>query len=262
MHGCAHVEPTAATSRGSAQSSRPLPIHRTGAVLTVPRRHRKLHYLTVREEKEEKLRDFLPERPSVPPGWTLSHDPGTCSFTLSKAVEIRSCGVEWLTVYAMLERKQYESTYRADSGEREEQEYFNFALFIKKQRHSGGGLEFGMTAIDYELVVDSLVVHPTHEHLDVARRALGVPLASCRSEDRHARWANRRTCLQLARLRDYRYRGPRLNELDEDLSDEILDYLDERGVNNAFAEYIMSQCGYYEQQEYIHWLRLLRRFAK
>ncbi|EPY29620.1 p22 protein precursor [Strigomonas culicis] len=170
---------------------------------------------------------------------------------MTKEIEIRGCGVEQLHVVALLERKQYESTYRMDNGERNEQEYLNFALFLNKNRYEKGGLEFGLTSIDMELIMDSVTVHDTKEKYEAAKQCWYA------SKETHQLPTN----LSLRRYRDRFYRGPMLNELDDDLSDEMIDYLDERGINDAFADFMMSQAYYLEQQEYINWLRLLRRFS-
>ncbi|ORC88014.1 uncharacterized protein TM35_000192580 [Trypanosoma theileri] len=223
----------------------------------LPRCHRKLYTLTVREENEENIRDFLPPKPIVPTGWKLEHQLNSNRFDLRKTVNIRDFGREELHVIALMEVKQYEGTYRMDNGEREEEEYLFFSLFVQKERFPGG-LEFGLTSIDMELVMDSLAIHSNQEDLDVARDSLLSTSNLIDSPKKHGQKRN----LDCRRRRDRRYRGPMLNELDDDFSDEILDYLDERGVNNGFAEYIMAQAHFFEQEEYLNWLRLLRQFAQ
>ncbi|KAG8342423.1 putative Mitochondrial glycoprotein [Trypanosoma vivax] len=222
----------------------------------LPRRHRRLYGLVLRELSEERLRDFLPPKPIVPNGWELEHHPGSNRFDLRKTVEVEGGSKEDLHVVSLMELKEYEGTYRMDNGEREEQEYLYFTLFIRKHRYQGA-LEFGLTSIDMELVLDSLVVHCSTEELNEAVGAIGVNIARDASKNictRTTAWSRRR--------RDGRYRGPMLNELDDDLADEISDYLDERGVNDGFAEYMMSQAHFFEQQEYLNWLNLLGEFAQ
>ncbi|GET88616.1 hypothetical protein, conserved [Leishmania tarentolae] len=220
-----------------------------------PRRHRKLYQLTMREEYEEGVRDFLPPRPLLPAGWRLQHESGSNRFDLFKNVEIRQCGAEELHVITLMETKQYEGTYRMDNGEREEQEYLNFGLFMRKKRYPTGGLEFSLTSIDLELVMDALTIHPSEEAFESAKVCYGRNNAVAEKKDMHNLSGDaRRRCAS-------KYRGPMLSELDDDLSDEILDYLDERGVNNAFAEFVMAQAFFFEQEEYINWLRLLRKFS-
>lgn len=222
---------------------------------TEPRRHRKLYHLTRREEREEGLRDFLPPKPLLPAGWSIQHSTGLNRFDLKKKIEIRQCGMEEMHVITLLETKEYEGTYRMDNGEREEQEYLNFGLFMRKARYPKGGLEFSLTSIDMELVMDALIIHPTNEAFETAKACYERDAVLTRNT------AGPVTNGEAQRMRRSKYGGPMLNELDDDLSDEILDYLDERGVNNAFAEYIMSQAYYYEQEEYLNWLRLLRKFS-
>lgn len=209
--------------------------------------HPKLLKLVNREVREEGLRDFLPPRPVVPYGWQLHHIQGTNRFDLTKSCEIRGCGEEHLHAIGFMEQKQYEGTYRMDNGEREEQEFLNFHLFIKKSGYKHGGLEFGLTSIDLELVIDSLCIHKSNKNFNLALDSLGTSTAL---QSKCAR-----------KMRDNAFRGPMLNELDDDLSDDILDYLDERGINNAFAEYMLSQAHFLEQSSYLYWLKLLKRFA-
>ncbi|CAJ1008584.1 putative Mitochondrial glycoprotein [Leishmania naiffi] len=220
-----------------------------------PRRHRKLYQLTMREEREEGIRDFLPPQPLLPLGWKLQHESGSNRFDLFKNVEIRQCGSEELHIITLMETKQYEGTYRMDNGEREEQEYLNFGLFMRKKRYPTGGLEFSLTSIDLELVMDGLTIHPSEEAFENAKLCYGRNYTATAKKD---------ACIpsgDARRRRASKYAGPMLSELDDDLSDEILDYLDERGVNNAFAEFVMDQAFYFEQEEYINWLRLLRKFS-
>lgn len=203
-----------------------------------------------RERAEEILRDFRPPRPPVPVGWSLEHKQGSNRFDLRKQCDIQGSGPEALHVIAFLEVKQPESTYRMDTGEREEEEHITFSCFLDKARWSrpsgatgvgGGGLEFTLTSIDHELVLDNLCIHSTTAAFEAAR-TMDERTMQC--------------------VRNARYRGPMINELDEELLDEILDYLDERGVNNGFAEYMMAQAHFFEQEEYENWLRLLQEFAK
>ncbi|EPY25051.1 p22 protein precursor [Angomonas deanei] len=139
-----------------------------------------------------------------------------------------------------------------DNGEREEQEYLNFVAFIEKESYPNGGLEFGLTSIDMDLVLDSLTLHPNKAQLEVARSSWFPTMGNKEKP---------LTTISAKRMRDNFYRGPMISELDEDFSDEIFDYLDERGINNSFANFMMSQAYYLEQEEYLNWLRLLRRFA-
>lgn len=210
--------------------------------------HSKLSSIVEKEEAEESVRDFLPQKPILPHGWQLFHAPGSSRFDLLKLCEIRHCGEEQLHIVAFLEQKEYEKTYRMDNGEREEQEYVNFHLFLQKVGRMKGGLEFSLTSVDMELAVDNLCIHRSNQKFYLAKDAL----------------TNSSFLRANAALREGEnsYRGPMISELDDDLSDEILDYLDERGVNNAFAEYLMCQVSFFEQMEYLGWLNMLKKFSK
>lgn len=194
-----------------------------------------------RELLEEQVRPELPPEPRVPRGWTLHHTPGTGNFMLSRLYENDVGSLEELTLRCAIEVKDYEKTYRQDDGEREDPEHFNFTLFVAKPRAGTnvGGLEFMLTSVDCELVFDGLAVHSTREELEVAM----TQSAAARKQ------------------RDDKYRGPFINELDEDFADELMNYLDDRGVDNTFAEYLMQQAHWIEQLEYENWLKLLRAFA-
>lgn len=208
------------------------------------RRHPKLHEWVRKELKEEYLRDHRPPLPHVPTGWSLTHEKGSNRFDMKRTVNIGNSGPEHFHIIALMEIKQYEHTYRMDNGEREEEEHLIFSLFLEKERwrqQGGGGLEFTLTSIDHELVVDNLAIHSTPEDFENAKVL---------------NYTTRRT------KRDVKYRGPMMSELDDDLTDEIVDYLDARGVNNGLAEYIMAQGHYLEQQSYEDWLGLLKVFAQ
>nr|CCD11713.1 unnamed protein product [Trypanosoma congolense IL3000] len=222
----------------------------------LPFRHRKLYSITLRELHEESLRDFLPPKPAIPAGWTIEHQVGSSRFDLRKVHKADGCTEEDLHVVALMESKKYEETYRMDNGEREEEDYIFFTLFIKKS-NCNGGLEFGLTSIDMELVMDTLVVHSSDREIDssVCSVAPSFRIGTNGGSSATNNIGHRR-------CRDYLYRGPMLNELDDDFTDEILDYLDERGINNGFAEYVMAQAHYFEQEEYLNWLHLLKVFAK
>lgn len=221
------------------------PLH----VQNEPRRHRKLYSLLLREEQEERIRDFLPEKPLVPNLWSLMHIRGSNRFDLFKELSVRGSRAEKIHTVALMETKQYEATYRMDNGERDEQEYLNFSVFIQKPNYPKGGLEFGLTSIDSQLVLDSLTMHTSNEGIDCAIQAFSSTSMNGSSTRSKRKW------------RDSHYRGPLICELDEELCDEILDYLDERGINDAFAEYMISQSYFYEQEEYLNWLRLLKNFS-
>jgi hypothetical protein len=234
-----------------------------------------------REVIEEQRRPHRPPVPKIPLGWTLEHTPGTSYFTLQKRVSgadprgggggvvLGGGADEEYRIFAAGEIKEPEFTFRGDDGEREEPEHLNWSVFVSKPfkgqssvfmprasgggdaaapdansrgAFSGGGLEISCTTIDHELILDCVAVHDSGEKLEAAWRAkLEGPA-----------W-------QLKR--DRSYRGPYVGELDEEFVDEILNYLDERGINNGFAEFLMSQWHVVEQQEYENWLRMLMVFS-
>jgi hypothetical protein len=195
--------------------------------------------LVNRELQEEQFRPELPPVPTIPRGWTFEHTPGHSYFTLKREFESDRGVIEQLRVRCQLEIKDPEKTYRQDDGERDEPEHFTFTLLINKPKRAPGGLEFTCTSVDNELVVDGLAVHADDSSLENAWTRMPLNIAE----------------------REARYRGPYMKELDEDFMDELLAFMDERGINNAFAEFIAMQGHWTEQEEYLTWLRMVRAFA-
>ena len=194
-----------------------------------------------RELMEERVRPERPPEPAVPRGWTVHHKLGTGEFWVTRMYENDIGTLEELRVRCGVEIKCPERTYRQDDGERDEPEHFNFNLFVSKPKKGTevGGLEFILTSVDSELVLDGLAVHSSKADLVVAATRDAASTAD----------------------KATRYRGPYINELDEDFADELMNYLDDRGIHNGFAEFIMNQAHMAEQNEYEHYLKIVRAFA-
>lgn len=58
------------------------------------------------------------------------------------------------------------------------------------------------------------------------------------------------------------YQGPRFEELDAALQNELLHYLDERGVNRDLALYLGALNFDKEQREYTNWLERVQKFVE
>lgn len=271
-------------------------------VIPIPKANNRLSTIIAREQYEESIKEELPPKPRPPRGWILDHKSGTNYFSLSKNVHIEgSNGPEKLTAFAKMETKVPDVTYQGNTGERTEQQHLVFTLFVQRvypedeasKRHTGG-LEFTLTSVDSELVLDGLTVHSTAEHLQSAMyigfqsretnnivplpaAALAPPPAQPMEEmdapaTRKPPVASSFAFKSFSKIerrnhapahnKHLSYRGPYTNELDEELTDEIFDYLDDRGINNAFAEFMMSQAHFIEQEEYLNWLELLKQFSR
>lgn len=219
------------------------PIQPEAAAEVVPpsqRRHEKLAMLAMREMGEELRRTDKPPLPICPKGWTIAHEPGHNYFWLKRKYTPRHGSEEELRIYAQLEIKEPEATYSFSDGERDIGEHLTFWIFINKPScPEVGGLEFVLTSVDAELAIDGLAVHSTNQDF-----------AAAVSRD----W-------KALHDRNQRYRGPYIAELDEDFSDEISAYLEERGITNNFADFIMALAHYIEQDEYENWLQLLDEFS-
>ena len=196
-----------------------------------------------REIAQENRRLDSPVAPVIPSGWRYFHTPGDQFLSLSKRVENERNQLEEMRIYFPLPIHHEVLTYNYTDGERMENAHYTFHLFVVKPQQEAqfsGGMEFILTCIDCELILDACVVHETKEEL------LNATTAAFATETK----------------RDERYRGPSINELDDDLADEMINYLDDRGINNAFAEYITLQGLHAEDMNYKHYLELQYRFAK
>lgn len=214
----------------------------------------RLAKLCRREHSEEQRRAYRPPFPKVPTGWRVLHDAGSAYFTMEKdsSADRRSLlgggNDEKITIFCAGTIKEPERTFRHDDGEREDPEHLNYTLFVEKPASGAsphgyaGALEVQMTTIDHELVLDTVTVHATKEEFETAWNSL---IEGPEHEYK----------------RDARYRGPYVGELDEEFVDEILNYLDERGINNAFASYMQSQWHWFEQLEYEEWLSMYQTFS-
>lgn len=58
------------------------------------------------------------------------------------------------------------------------------------------------------------------------------------------------------------YQGPQIGELSEAIVEAFLSYLEERGVDDALAEFIARYAYWVEQQEYEDWLKKVADFTK
>ncbi|RMZ91374.1 hypothetical protein DV736_g1402, partial [Chaetothyriales sp. CBS 134916] len=57
-----------------------------------------------------------------------------------------------------------------------------------------------------------------------------------------------------------KYIGPNMTSLDPDLQAMLEQYLEERGIDARFAEYVFEYNDYKEQREYVQWLQNLHEF--
>jgi hypothetical protein len=61
--------------------------------------------------------------------------------------------------------------------------------------------------------------------------------------------------------RDTKYAGPAIHQLDEGVTNGFVNYLEERGINDSFAEFIVQYAFWLEQQEYENWLGCMSKFV-
>ena len=63
-------------------------------------------------------------------------------------------------------------------------------------------------------------------------------------------------------IKDNLYNGPLFSELEDDLQDGIMLYLEEHGIDSNFAEVMQNVIRVKEQEEYIHFLDKLKVFVE
>lgn len=58
------------------------------------------------------------------------------------------------------------------------------------------------------------------------------------------------------------YGGPEISELDQEVVGNFVGYLEERGINDDIAKYVLDYSVFREQQEYESWLSKVAEFTK
>ena len=187
--------------------------------------HSRLNASLKAELQEEMSREDKTACPEVPPGWTIQHAPGSNFFTMKKTYQD-----ETMEVHCVLPIRDPE-ILEEKSGNHQEQ--CPFTLVVSK---GGKAVDFTLTAIDGELVLDGIAFYN-----DAA-------LARDMSPD-------------AMNKKDTRYAGPALPELNEELVESFISYLEERGINDSFAEFIEVYTFWMEQQEYERWLADVAEFS-
>ena len=59
----------------------------------------------------------------------------------------------------------------------------------------------------------------------------------------------------------FRYVGPKYEDLDEKVQDELRVYLDQRNINDGLAEFVGEFAALKEQKDYLSFLKRLKEFA-
>ena len=68
--------------------------------------------------------------------------------------------------------------------------------------------------------------------------------------------------MQCHAMHKYEYElGPQFFHLDDDLKEEFYNYLAERGIDNEFSFFVVSQGRYKEESEYRNWLQKVGEFT-
>ena len=179
--------------------------------------HRGLNSSLKAELQEELGRDDKSACPAVPADWTVNHNPNTNNFSLKKTFHDES-----LEIFCQLPIREPEI---AEEG-KTSTEHYPFTMVVTK---GGKAMDFNLSAIEGELVLDGIAFH--HDAA-VARDMTPEGLSK----------------------KDKSYGGPTIAELNGELVESFISYLEERGVNDSFAEFIEEYAFWMEQQEYEGWL--------
>jgi complement component 1 Q subcomponent-binding protein len=192
----------------------------------VPLRHYAAHAglsdAVFRELEEEQSRSDKKEQPQAPHGWSLTRSPGGARFTLRKQFQDES-----------LELRCALPEAKSSASESDTNNSHNLVLLVTK---NGEALRFGLSVEDQELVMETVA------HFKDA----GIALDDTPNGD-HKRTSH--------------YPGPLIHELDSNVADNFLSYLEERGVNDDLAVFITEYAFWVEQQEYEHWLSSVGKFV-
>jgi hypothetical protein len=189
--------------------------------MAVAMRFASLQEVATAELQEERQRDDRVAIPAPPSGWALTHTDGTSTFEMTKTV-----GNESLTVRSQLVRKDPEVV---ESGG-DKSELYPFTLYVT--RKDGTTLDFSLCSVDNELVVDNVAVLKDKSMLA-------------------------KDTAELIFQREQLYEGPFVPELNEELVNALCSFLEERGVDDSFAEFIAQYHYAMEEREYEGWLQTL-----
>ena len=174
----------------------------------------------------------------VPPmkmtGWTIHHDEGTSFFTMKR---------EWRKENSKEPPESHvvrcQLTTRDVSLDPEQDirgEHFPFTFQVRKE---GQVIDIAMDVIEGEVLAEDVSIY--YQEPKDGLDADGLALSSIE--------------------RNMMYRGPVLDESEEEFLDGLQTWLAEREIDDQFGEFIGQQSVWIEQQEYERWLKELRRFV-
>ena len=212
-----------------ARSAAPMMMARpmAAAGLVTPMRFASLSQEMANELAEEEAREDKAACPATPADWAVEHDPKDAFFTLK-----RTYGDETLQVYCQL---QVTDPELAEKGEEQTTtEHFPFTLIVNR---NGKALDFTLTHIEGELVIDGVAHHDSQK------------LAADMSAEGFTR-------------KERSYQGPGISELSEPVVDSIAQYLEDRGLGDDFAVFLAAYSYWTEQEHYQNWLRQVCDFTK
>ncbi|KAJ3127964.1 Mitochondrial acidic protein mam33 [Nowakowskiella sp. JEL0407] len=169
--------------------------------------------------------------------WKIEDKTGEKEVTLS-----RTFGSEKISVIFSTDAL---NTAEEDMGEGDEESEpespyaVNLTIIMEKKSagHDHGAIEVVATLQDSQIYIDNVSFNSSS--------SLAVDTTA------EADWQRRG-----------KYGGPIFQDLDEDLQDLFQKYIEERGIDENFSNFIPSYLEYKEQKEYVSWLKNVEKFVK
>lgn len=175
------------------------------------------------ELKDENGRSDLPPKPEALAGWTLKSNAGSQVFQLSK----KHNDEEIVVKSSFLTREP------AAEGEENQLDGETEIRIIKNGKEA--------------LVMAAEIIMVNDETCELAIQNLA------HTEDV--------TVLETEKAAEL-YSGPVMADLPEEVTNAMMEFLEERGINDSLAEHIRSTSDFLEQKAYENWLSKVSTFAK
>ena len=175
------------------------------------------------ELKDETGRSDLPAKPDAIPGWTLKSNPGSQVFQLVKKYNDE----EIIVKSSFLTREP------AAEGEDNQLDGETEIRVVKNGKEA------------LVMAAEVILVNDETSELAIQNLAHTEDVAILETE-------------KASEL----YTGPVMGDLPEEVTNAMMEYLEERGINDSLAEHIRTTSDFLEQQAYENWLSKVAEFSK
>jgi len=181
----------------------------------------------IREEEENSAEFDSIDETSAPDGWSMKHEPGTSLISFNK-----DFGVEVATITANAYELESDEAAMEDDIEEPETEGLD-----NVEGEEGGN--YGV-------------------HVDITLQKKGGPSLKCQA----VAWS--KSGFQLTAIitdTGDEYQGPRINDLDESLTEAVHEYLAERGLDEDLAAFVAGHAWRKEHITYRRWLGAFKDYT-